>query len=55
MDEDMQELALSYINGNISYVRDKLKHDSSLKLALADELFNTLSTQDYRLFLKRMQ
>jgi hypothetical protein len=50
-----QNLAVSYINGNISYVRNAIKKDPELRLPLYDELYDMLTEEDYKLFLKRME
>ena len=53
-EKDLQELALSYINGNISYVRNIVNKENCMA-GLCDELFDILSERDYKLFLKRMK
>ena len=49
-----QDLAVSYINGNISYVKKELERGAVTHMALCDELYDMLNEEDYRLFLKRM-
>ena len=50
-----QNYAVSYINGDISYVIEAIKNNEITYMALCDELFDMLSDTDFKLFLTRMK
>ena len=49
-----EELAESYINGNISYVREKIKHNGKLAIAVYGILQETQNQDELNLFHNRM-
>jgi len=49
-----RELAESFINGNISWVREQLRGNSKISLKTADIILQDYGKEDYKNFLRLM-
>ena len=49
-----QNIAHSFINGNISWVREQLNKDKKLYIGVSDELFDMLEPEQFKRFTQLM-